>query len=237
MKLTENGNYKNGSNDAFRYDDAGDNHYFNGKIKQKTTDALNLNDEAKMAKIQHHFAEIMNTLGLDLSDDSLKDTPKRVAKMYVQELFQGLKPENKPRMSMFENSFRYSNMLVEKNIRLRTLCEHHFMPIFGSAHVAYISSGKVIGLSKLNRIVDYYARRPQVQERLNQQIFEDLQKSLSTDDVIVLIEAKHLCVAARGIQDEMSSTITMSHGGKFNDPNTRNEFISLLRNDLMSPWK
>jgi GTP cyclohydrolase IA len=186
--------------------------------------AFELSDEAKIKKIQFHFKEIMEVLGLDLTDDSLKNTPARVAKMYVNEYFSGLNPATKPGISLFENKYRYNEMLIEKNISFHSNCEHHFVPFFGRAHVGYISSGKVIGLSKLNRIVNYYAARPQVQERLTMQIAADLQNTLQTEDVAVLISARHLCVSSRGIKDDSSSTLTSFYGGKFKDTATRSEF-------------
>ena len=183
----------------------------------------------KMKKIEFHFKEIMHTLGLDLTDDSLKGTPKRVAKMYVKEIFSGLIPENKPAIALFENKYQYKEMLIEKNISFYSNCEHHFVPIIGRAHVAYISEGKVIGLSKLNRIVNYFARRPQVQERLTMQVGKELQYILQTQSVAVWIDAKHLCVSSRGIKDNASSTITSFYGGKFEDLETRNEFLKNIQ--------
>ncbi|WP_293744826.1 GTP cyclohydrolase I FolE [uncultured Pedobacter sp.] len=188
--------------------------------------AFELDDETKIAMISEHFTSILNILGLDLSDDSLKGTPNRIAKMYVKEIFSGLNPANKPVATLFENRYRYSEMLVEKNIAVFSNCEHHFVPITGKAHVAYISKGKVIGLSKLNRIVQYYSRRPQVQERLTIQIAREIKRVLNTDDVAVLIDANHHCVSSRGIQDAGSSTITSSFSGKFRDAETKNEFLS-----------
>jgi GTP cyclohydrolase I len=170
----------------------------------------------------------METLGMDLNDDSLRGTPLRVAKMYVKELFQGLNPANMPSMTLFENKFQYNEMLVEKNINFYTNCEHHFVPFFGKAHVAYISSGKVIGLSKLNRLVEYFSKRPQVQERLTMQIGKALQTVLQTQDVAVYLDAKHLCVASRGVKDDSSNTITSYYGGKFQDENTKAEFLKYL---------
>ena len=160
----------------------------------------------------------MNVMGLDLTDDSLKGTPKRVAKMYIDEIFSGLNPANKPKVALFDNKYQYNQMLVEKNISFYSNCEHHFVPIIGKAHIAYISSGKVIGLSKLNRIVQYYAKRPQVQERLTNQIANELKQILETDDVAVIIDAKHLCVSSRGIKDDTSATVTSYYGGAFNAP-------------------
>lgn len=191
--------------------------------------AFELNDEEKMAVIEAHFAEIMHTLGLDLKDDSLKGTPRRVAKMFVQEIFGGLDPKRKPRISTFDNKYQYRRMLVEKNIDVTSTCEHHFLPIFGKAHVAYISNGTVIGLSKINRIVDYYARRPQVQERMTRQILEALKEALDTEDVIVMVDAKHMCVHARGIQDTESTTVTVEYSGAFEDAETRREFLDYVQ--------
>jgi GTP cyclohydrolase I len=180
-------------------------------------DAFKLSDEEKKEKISHLFSEIMDVIGLDLTDDSLKGTPKRVAKMYIDEIFSGLNPANKPKVALFENKYQYNQMLVDKNITFYSNCEHHFVPIIGKAHVAYISSGKVIGLSKLNRIVQYYAKRPQVQERLTNQIAEELKIILNTEDIAVIIDAKHLCVSSRGIKDDTSTTVTSYFGGKFQD--------------------
>jgi GTP cyclohydrolase I len=181
-----------------------------------------------MLKIEEHFREIMNVLGLDLTDDSLRGTPKRVAKMYVQEIFSGLNPKNKPEIALFENKYKYKEMLVEKDITFYSNCEHHFVPIFGKAHVAYISNGQVIGLSKINRVVQYFARRPQVQERLTIQIAEELKRVLNTEDVAVVIDAVHLCVSSRGVQDNDSKTVTSHFGGKFNDDASRREFFTYI---------
>jgi GTP cyclohydrolase I len=178
--------------------------------------------------IAKHFKEIMHVLGLDLTDESLAGTPLRVAKMYVNEHFKGLDPKNRPEPTMFENSYKYSEMLVEKNIQFHSTCEHHFVPIYGFAHVAYISGGQVIGLSKLNRIVDYFARRPQVQERMTVQIAQELKKVLGTEDVAVIVDAKHMCVASRGIKDSSSSTITSSFHGKFMDASKRAELLKYI---------
>ena len=183
--------------------------------------ARKLTNKEKIDAIANHFSSIMKILDLDLNDDSLKDTPRRVAKMYVEEIFSGLDPANKPKTALFDNKYQYNEMLVEKNITFYSNCEHHFVPIFGKAHVAYISSGKVIGLSKINRIVDYFARRPQVQERLTNQIGNDLKEILGTEDVAVIIDAKHLCVSSRGIKDETSSTTTSFYSGKFKNDNTK----------------
>ena len=206
----------------------GDNHeYFNLETPLKDN-AFEKSNYEKIEIIQNHFKIIMDELGLDLNDDSLKGTPSRVAKMFVNEIFKGLDPINKPKISLFENKYNYNKMLIEKNINLRTTCEHHFLPIIGRAHVTYISSGKVIGLSKLNRIVNYFAERPQVQERLTTQIYNELTKVLNTESVMVVIEAKHLCVSSRSIKDDSSTTITEMYGGDFNIYNKRNEFYKLL---------
>jgi len=193
-------------------------------------DAFEKSDEEKIAIIASHFRKIMYTLGLDLSDDSLRNTPERVAKMYVKELFGGLNPFNKPSISLFENKYEYKKLLVEKDITLYSSCEHHFVPIIGKAHVAYIPNGEVIGLSKINRLVNYYAKRPQVQERLTYQIAESLKEILGHSDVAVLIDADHLCVASRGVRDTNSRTITASYSGLFeNDESLKNEFLTYIR--------
>lgn len=192
-------------------------------------DAFALDDDLKVELIAKHFREIMNILGLDLEDDSLRGTPRRVAKMYVKEIFSGLNPATKPAISLFENSYRYRGMLVERNISFHSNCEHHFVPFFGRAHVAYIPGGKVIGLSKLNRIVRYYARRPQVQERLTVQIAQELRQVLGTEDVAVMIEAEHMCVSTRGVQDHSSSTVTAEYLGAFNNPAVREEFLRSIK--------
>ncbi len=184
-----------------------------------------------MKVIEHHFEAIMNEMGLDMNDDSLKGTPHRVAKMFIQEIFSGLNPANKPKISVFDNSYNYDKMLVEANISFNSTCEHHFLPIIGKAHIGYVSSGKVIGLSKLNRIVDYYSRRPQVQERLIMQIFNELKSVLETDNVIVVMEATHLCVSSRGIKDESSYTSTIQYGGIFNEKENRNDFFNLIKQE------
>lgn len=188
-----------------------------------------LNEEEKIKLIAYHFKGIMETLGLDLTDDSLKESPERVAKMYVKEIFSGLNPDTKPQVTLFENKYQYNKMLIEKNISLYSYCEHHFVPIIGKAHVAYISKGKVIGLSKINRIVQYYSRRPQVQERLTIQIAEGLKKAIGTEDIAVVIDAVHLCVASRGIKDTNSTTITSHYSGKFLNEETKYEFLSLIK--------
>lgn len=191
-------------------------------------DAFAIDDDLKIELIAKHFKEIMHVLGLDLSDDSLKGTPYRVAKMYVKEIFQGLNPANKPAVTLFENKYQYNQMLVEKDISFYSNCEHHFVPIIGKAHIAYISSGKVVGLSKINRIVQYYAKRPQVQERMTIQIANELKEALQTEDVAVVIEASHLCVSSRGVQDNTSSTTTSEFSGKFLEDQTKNEFFKYL---------
>ena len=198
------------SNNEDFQDEIGDNHIATNAQKPIKKDAFVLSDEQKIASIKKDVQNILNTLGMDLSDDSLQGTPNRVAKMFVKELFGGLNPNKKPSASTFENNYKYGEMLVEKNIILYSTCEHHLLPIIGRAHVAYISSGRVIGLSKMNRIVDYYAKRPQVQERLTMQIVQELQIALGTQDVACVIDAKHLCVNSRGIKDIESSTPTIS---------------------------
>jgi GTP cyclohydrolase I len=191
-------------------------------------DAFDKTDAEKIDIIAKHFEAIMETLGLDLTDDSLKGTPKRVAKMYVQEVFQGLNPANKPSISMFDNKYKYNEMLVEKNISFYTYCEHHFVPIIGRAHIAYLNNGRVIGLSKLNRIVEYFAKRPQVQERLTMQIGKELENVLGTSDVAVLMDAKHLCVASRGVKDNTSTTVTAYYGGMFKQQDKKDEFLKYI---------
>ena len=189
-------------------------------------DAFSLTDEAKITAISGHFEAIMRELGLDLTDDSLAGTPRRVAKMYVQEWFRGLDPRHRPEVRMFDNRYEYHQLLVERDITLFSCCEHHFVPIIGKAHVAYLPGSHVVGLSKLNRVVQYYARRPQVQERLTRQIAEELKQNLGTDDVAVLIEADHLCVMSRGVNDTSSSTLTSEYGGRFGtDEALRREFL------------
>ena len=209
-------------------DEIGDNHILTSVDTPMRSDAFVLSEEEKIAEIEKHFKAIMDTLGLDLTDDSLKGTPRRVAKMYVKEIFSGLNPENMPKIALFENKYKYNEMLVEKNISFYSNCEHHFVPIMGKAHIAYISNGKVIGLSKLNRIVEYFAKRPQVQERLTMQIGKKLQEILGTDDVAVVIDAKHLCVSSRGVKDDTSSTITAFYDGALKDEKRKNEFLKYL---------
>ena len=201
---------------GFSIHEIGDDHLFTGLETPMKKDAFKLSDQEKKTKIALLFEEIMDVMGLDLTDDSLKGTPERVAKMYIDEIFFFLNPENKPKIALFDNKYQYNQMLVEKDITFYSNCEHHFVPIIGKAHVSYISSGKVIGLSKLNRIVQYYAKRPQVQERLTNQIAEELKGILGTDDVAVIIDAKHLCVSSRGIKDDTSATVTAFYGGAFN---------------------
>jgi GTP cyclohydrolase I len=213
-------------------DEVGEEHIGTSYDTPLRPDAFDLEDEEKIKIISRHFREIMHTLGLDLTDDSLKGTPGRVAKMYVKEIFKGLDPKNKPGISLFENKYQYNEMLVEKNITFYSNCEHHFVPIIGKAHVAYISSGKVIGLSKINRIVQYFAQRPQVQERLTIQIANELKSVLETEDVAVMIDATHMCVSSRGIKDQTSSTITSAYSGEFADADKRNEFLKYLQTNL-----
>jgi len=210
------------------FDLLGDNHVGTSIETPMRTDAFDLSDDQKIATIESKFREIMETMGLDLADDSLQGTPHRVAKMFIKEIFYGLNPKNKPKISVFDNKFNYGEMLVEKNINMNSTCEHHFLPIVGKAHVAYISNGEVIGLSKINRIVDYYARRPQVQERLTVQIANELRSILKTDDVAIVIDAKHMCVSSRGIQDESSSTVTAEYSGKFKEKAVRDEFLRYM---------
>lgn len=209
-------------------EEIGDEHVATSLETPLRDDAFALDDELKIELIEKHFREIMHILGLDLTDDSLQGTPHRVAKMYIKEIFSGLNPANKPKISLFENKYQYNQMLIEKDITFYSNCEHHFVPIVGKAHVAYISNGQVIGLSKLNRIVQYYAKRPQVQERLTMQIGRELQDVLQTNNVAVVIDAKHLCVSSRGIQDVNSATVTAFYEGKFKEEATKNEFLKYL---------
>ncbi len=213
-------------------DEVGEEHIGTSYDTPIRPDAFDIDDEEKIKIISRHFREIMHTLGLDLTDDSLKGTPGRVAKMYVKEIFKGLDPKNKPGISLFENKYQYNEMLVEKNITFYSNCEHHFVPIIGKAHVAYISSGKVIGLSKINRIVQYFAQRPQVQERLTIQIANELKSVLETEDVAVMIDATHMCVSSRGIKDQTSSTVTSEYSGAFADADKRNEFLKYVQTNL-----
>ena len=196
-------------------------------------DAFLLSDEQKIEEIQEYMKKIMYTLGLDLTDDSLKGTPYRIAKMYVKEIFAGLHPQKKPEIKVFENKYKYQEMLVEKRISYHSFCEHHFLPIIGKAHVGYISNGNVIGLSKINRIVKYYSQRPQVQERMTLQIANEIKNALNTEDVAVVTEGQHLCVVTRGIEDDSSSTVTAEYSGQFKELNVRDEFLRYITQDLM----
>ena len=216
--------------DKFSSEDIGDDHLFTSLDTPMKPNAFEMSNVEKKERISILFSEIMDVLGLDLSDDSLRGTPDRVAKMYVEEIFSGLDPENKPKMALFENKYQYNQMLVEKNITFYSNCEHHFVPIIGKAHIAYKSSGKVIGLSKLNRIVQYYAKRPQVQERLTNQIANELKTVLETEDVAVIIDAKHLCVSSRGVKDDTSATVTTYYGGEFNTASKIAELQNYLNN-------
>jgi len=214
-----------------RLEAIGDNHIATSAKNPLREDAFDISDSEKIEKIQESVKDILNTLGMDLTDDSLKGTPKRVAKAFVNELFMGLNPKNMPKASTFENNYNYGEMLVERNIVVYSTCEHHLLPIVGRAHVAYISDGKVIGLSKMNRIVEYFAKRPQVQERLTMQVVQAMQEALGTDDVACVIDAKHLCVNSRGIKDIDSSTVTAEFGGKFKEKETKQEFLEYLKMD------
>ncbi len=210
-------------------DELGDNHIGTNTDTPLRADAFHLDDTQKKELIEKHFREIMIILGLDLNDDSLQGTPRRVAKMYVDEIFKGLNPLNKPDTKLFENKYNYGQMLVEKNITFYSNCEHHFVPIWGVAHVAYIANGHVIGLSKINRIVQYIAARPQVQERMTLQILKELKQALQTEDVAVVIDAHHHCVSSRGIRDIQSSTTTSEFSGKFKDDDKcRTEFFTYI---------
>lgn len=213
----------------FEADDAGDEHTGSAADTPIRADAFDVSDEVKIEKISGHFREIMTILGLDLTDDSLNGTPHRVAKMYVKEVFSGLNPKNRPHAKLFDNKYKYDQMLVEKDITFYSHCEHHFVPIYGKAHVAYFSSGKVIGLSKINRIVQYYSKRPQVQERLTMQIGQEMQRALKTDHIAVVIDANHMCVASRGVGDTNSKTGTAFFSGKFKeDENVKREFLNYI---------
>lgn len=212
------------------HDDA-DDHIGSAATNPIREDAFEIADDQKIELIKKDVENILRTLGMDLTDDSIKGTPNRVAKMFVKEIFGGLNPDRKPKASTFQNHYKYGEMLVEKNITLYSTCEHHLLPIIGRAHIAYISNGSVIGLSKMNRIVDYFAKRPQVQERLTMQIVQELQKVLGTHDVACVIDAKHLCVNSRGIRDIESSTVTSEFGGKFKEEQTRREFLDYIKMD------
>ncbi|MCK7592042.1 GTP cyclohydrolase I FolE [Subsaxibacter sp. CAU 1640] len=213
------------------FESLGDDHVGTSANTPMREDAFKLSQEEKIEIITDDVRHIMETLGLDLTDDSLKGTPLRVAKMFVKELFGGLDPKRKPSASTFENKYKYGEMLVEKNITVYSTCEHHLLPIVGKAHVAYISNGSVVGLSKMNRIVDYYAKRPQVQERLTIQIVKELQQVLNTEDVACVIDAKHLCVNSRGIRDVDSSTVTSEFGGRFKEKEMKREFLDYIKLD------
>jgi GTP cyclohydrolase IA len=206
----------------------GDNHQMTSVDTPLRPDAFVKSDDEKINAIQGHFQKIMEELGLDMEDDSLKGTPYRVAKMYVKEIFSGLDPKNKPKISVFDNKYEYNKMLIESDITFNSSCEHHFLPIVGKAHIGYVSSGKVIGLSKMNRIVQYYGRRPQVQERMTMQIFKELKNALQTDDIIVVVEAEHLCVSSRGVNDKSSKTTTIEYGGQFTNIDIQNNFFKML---------
>jgi GTP cyclohydrolase IA len=212
----------------FTDEEIGDDHLMTSVDTPMREGAFDMNDEEKIAQIEYHFRQIMETLGLDLTDDSLKGTPKRVAKMYVKEIFSGLDPKNMPDVALFENKYQYNDMLVEKNITFYSNCEHHFVPIIGKAHVSYMANGKVIGLSKLNRIVQHFAKRPQVQERLTMQIAKELEKILGTKDIAVMMDAKHLCVSSRGVKDDSSTTVTSYYGGKFQEDAKKAEFLKYI---------
>lgn len=212
-------------------DELGENHVGTSSETPMTPDAFKLSDKEKIELIKDDVRHIMEILGLDLTDDSLNGTPKRVAKMFVNEIFGGLNPDKKPTASVFDNKYKYGEMLVEKNITVYSTCEHHLLPIVGRAHIAYISNGTVVGLSKMNRIVDYFAKRPQVQERLTIQVVKELQKVLNTDDVACVIDAKHLCVNSRGIRDIESSTVTSEFGGLFKNKETKREFLDYIKLD------
>lgn len=213
----------------YTVEEIGDEHIGTSYDTPMKADAFDMDDELKMKLIEDKFKDIMEIMGLDLNDDSLSGTPRRVAKMYIKEIFSGLNPANKPKVALFDNKYQYNEMLVEKDITFYSNCEHHFVPIIGRAHVAYFSSGKVIGLSKINRIVNYFAKRPQVQERLTVQIANDLKVLLETEDVAVVIDAEHLCVSSRGIQDVNSSTVTAQFDGKFKEEGVKNEFLSYIQ--------
>ncbi|NRD19864.1 GTP cyclohydrolase I FolE [Winogradskyella eckloniae] len=227
---TETTSKDNGQLNGFTNEAIGDDHLFTSLDTPMKANAFDMSNDEKKKRISILFSEIMDVMGLDLTDDSLQGTPDRVAKMYVEEIFSGLDPKNKPKMALFENKYQYNQMLVEKNITFYSNCEHHFVPIIGKAHIAYKSSGKVIGLSKLNRIVQYYAKRPQVQERLTNQIANELKTVLETEDVAVIIDAKHLCVSSRGIQDDTSTTVTTYYGGEFNNASKILELQNYLNN-------
>ena len=215
-------------NNILKTEEIGENHLFTTIETPLRADAFKIDDDLKIELIEKNFREIMHILGLDLNDESLKDTPGRVARMYVKEVFSGLNPENKPKTTIFNNNFKFKEMLVEKDITIYSYCEHHFVPIFGKAHIAYFPNGHVIGLSKLNRIAQYYAKRPQVQERLTIQIANELKETLGSEDVAVIIDANHMCVASRGVNDVNSSTVTSSFHGKFLNESVRSELLKYV---------
>ena len=214
-----------------RIDEIGENHISTSAESPIRSDAFDISDQEKIKRIEESVKDILITLGMDLTDDSMQGTPKRVAKSFVNEIFMGLNPANMPKASTFDNNYNYGEMLVEKNIVVYSTCEHHLLPIIGRAHVAYISDGKVIGLSKMNRIVEYFSKRPQVQERLTMQIVQAMQEALGTQDVACIIDAKHLCVNSRGIKDIESSTVTAEFGGKFKDKDRKREFLDYVKMD------
>ena len=218
QEIMLNTHIKENTLDRFSEEEIGDDHFYTGLETPMKLDAFEISDSEKKEKISGLFAQIMDVMGLDLTDDSLKGTPNRVAKMYIDEIFSGLNPLNKPKIALFDNKYKYNQMLVEKNITFYSNCEHHFVPIIGKAHIAYVSSGKVIGISKLNRIVQYFAKRPQVQERLTNQIAIELKTILDTEDIAIIIDAKHLCVSSRGVKDDASATVTSYYSGVFNEP-------------------
>lgn len=218
QEIMLNTHIKENTLDRFSEEEIGDDHFYTGLETPMKLDAFEISDSEKKEKISGLFAQIMDVMGLDLTDDSLKGTPNRVAKMYIDEIFSGLNPLNKPKIALFDNKYKYNQMLVEKNITFYSNCEHHFVPIIGKAHIAYVSSGKVIGISKLNRIVQYFAKRPQVQERLTNQIAIELKTILDTEDIAIIIDAKHLCVSSRGVKDDTSATVTSYYSGVFNEP-------------------
>jgi GTP cyclohydrolase I len=223
--MKQNGTLLNTRLNGISHEEIGDEHLGTSADTPLREDAFEMDDELKMELIEKHFREIMNILGLDLTDDSLKGTPRRVAKMYVKEIFSGLDPKNKPVAKLFENKYKYDEMLVEKDITFYSNCEHHFVPIIGKVHVGYISNGNVIGLSKIHRIVNYYAKRPQVQERMTIQIINELKNALHSEDVAVVVDAIHLCVSSRGVTDTTSSTVTSKFSGKFQQDTYKQEFL------------
>lgn len=230
--MKQKGTTLNSQLDNEPIDELADDHVGTSPHTPLRPDAFEKDDDLKIELIEKHFREIMLILGLDLDDDSLKGTPRRVAKMYVKEAFSGLNPKNKPVARLFENKYNYDQMLVEKDITFYSHCEHHFVPIYGKAHVAYFSSGKVIGLSKINRIVQYYAKRPQVQERLTVQIANELKEVLKTDDVAVVLDATHMCVSSRGVNDTNSMTGTAYFDGKFRNQDIKNEFLNYINSNI-----